>query len=627
MHNSFLFTILWSIYNSKTLESNEFKLVVDITKYKRDNYTLSFLYNADLITKIKALEKREWDSAKKCWVLDVISLYQLILLHKGDNKIFFNFHQEGERENFIKKYKKKLTEQTKKDELLKESLEKQANAIIRKKELLGLDKIDFDYSKYLNEGITPYRYQIASAIFAHEVEKVLVAADLGLGKTLITILQCEMYEDSVKKVLVIVPNNLKFNWVNEITKFTKQKAFVLETTPAKMKKNNKHSISEAKYIICNYDYFKSAQFNFKERFEKHGLKQFDMLICDEAHTIKNPKANMVKNMLKHIRPIVGNKVSLLSATPQQNAITDLFVNLHLLAPLEFTSKSKFFTEWCGMKYDSSSFSGWSPISTPDYEKLHDKLEGLMIRLKKSEYLKDLPPLNIQKVYLEMTDEQLKTYQNIENGFAKIDWNLDNNIKGLDNQKQVNVMTVMNELRQYTASIKLDYSTDLITELNNEGEKVILFDEYKNPLKKIYENFKTNSDLYIGDTDSYRRQELVDKFQQDNNELQNLFISYGAGNAGITLTKSSNIIANTIPYVPAILSQAIGRLDRIGQTNQVNAWILIVKDSIDEYVYDMITEKQKVISKVIDGEEFIDNSNDNGSVLSELMKMYSKKYRN
>jgi SNF2 family DNA or RNA helicase len=192
---------------------------------------------------------------------------------------------------------------------------------------------------------------------------------------------------------------------------------------------------------------------------------------------------------------------------------------------------------------------------------------------------------------------------------------------------VNVMTVMNELRQYTASIKLDYSTDLITELNNEGEKVILFDEYKNPLKKIYENFKINSDLYIGDTDSYRRQELVDKFQQDNNELQNLFISYGAGNAGITLTKSSNIIANTIPYVPAILSQAIGRLDRIGQTNQVNAWILIVKDSIDEYVYDMITEKQKVISKVIDGEEFIDNANDNGSVLSELMKMYSKKYRN
>jgi SNF2 family DNA or RNA helicase len=605
----------------------ENKLVVDITKFKRDSYSLSFLYNVDLITKIKSLEKREWDSAKKCWVLDIFSLYQVILSYKGDDKIFFNFHQEGERDNFIKKYKKKLSEHNKKQEELKVSLAKQTKAIQRKKDLLALDKIEFDYSKYLNPGITPYRYQVAAAIFAHEVEKILIAADLGLGKTLITLLQCEMYEDSVKKVLVVVPNNLKFNWVNEVTKFTKQKAFVLETTPAKMKKNNKNSISESKYIICNYDYFKSGTFNFKERFAKHGLTQFDMLICDEAHTIKNPQANMVKNLLKHIRPIIGNKVSLLSATPQQNAITDLFVNLHLLSPLEFTSKSKFFTEWCGMKYDSSSFSGWSQISTPDYEKLHDKLEGLMIRLKKSEYLKDLPPLNIQKVYLEMSDEQLKTYQNIENGFAKIDWQEDKSIKGLENQKQVSVMGVMNELRQYTASIKLDYSTDLITELNNEGEKVILFDEYKNPLKKIHENFKNNSELYIGETDSYIRQELVDKFQQDSNELQNLFISFGAGNAGITLTKSSNIIANTIPYVPAILSQAIGRLDRIGQTNQVNAWILIVKDSIDEYVYDMITEKQKVISKVIDGEDFIDNANDNGSVISDLMKLYAKKFRN
>ena len=94
----------------------ENKLIVDITKFKRDSYSLSFLYNVDLITKIKSLEKREWDSTKKCWVLDVISLYQLILLYKGDDKIFFNFHQEGEREIFIKKYQKKLKEHNKKQE-------------------------------------------------------------------------------------------------------------------------------------------------------------------------------------------------------------------------------------------------------------------------------------------------------------------------------------------------------------------------------------------------------------------------------------------------------------------------------------------------------------------------------
>lgn len=604
----------------------ENKLIVDIKKHNNVKYELSFQYNVDLINNIKTLEKREWNPELRKWVLDALSLYNLIVLYKGNDTIFFNFQNEDERENFKKKYQKALKANEQKQKAFEESQRKQKEAIELKDKLLSLDKIDFDYSKYLNEGITPYNYQIASAIFSNTLNKVLIAADLGLGKTLIAILGTEIYEDKVKKVLCIVPNNLKFNWVNEIEKFTQQKAFVLDSNKSKMKKTNKYNIDECKYVICNYDYFKSAKFDFKTRFKDNGVDKFDMLICDECHKLKNSKANQVKNIQKYIRPIVGENAFLLSATPQQNAITDLYVNLNILSPLDFPSKSKFYTEWCGMKYDPSSFGGWSSISTPDYEKLNKKLQGFMIRLKKSEYLKSLPKVSYQKIYIDMTDEQQKTYQNIEQGFTKIDWNEDKSFKNLENQKNVSFMSVMGDLRQYVATIKLDTVCELIEELNNEGEKVVLFDDYVNPLKKLKSNFSHNSSLYIGETDSFERQRLVDLFQKDDNTLQNLFISLGAGNAGITLTRACHIIKQTLSYVPAINSQAVGRCDRIGQTRPVTVFIPIVKDSIDEYIYEMVLEKQKIISKVIDNEDFVDMSDESSSIVGELMKLYKNKYR-
>lgn len=604
------------------------KIFINVSRSGRTSkFDLAFQYNEEIIKKIKNLEKREWNAEKKVWVLESIYLYKLISLYKGREDIFFEFKTPEEKEFFKKSYKKKLIEFEKNEIEIANQINKQKEAIELKKHLLSLDKIDFDYTKYLNNDIIPYNYQIASALVAAKLGRTLIAADLGLGKTLIAILLSEILSETnnIKKILCIVPNNLKYNWVDEISKFTKQKSFVLESNLSKMKKNNIYSIEESKFIICNYDYFKSSKFSMKERFEKYGLKNFDMLIADECHKLKNPQANMVKNILKHIRPIVGENVALLSATPQQNAITDLFVNLHILSPLEFKSKSKFFTDWCGMRYDPRSFNGWSQISTPDYERLHEKLEGFMIRLKKSEYLKELPKVTIQKINIEMSDEQQKQYKAIEEGFAEVDWNVNNVLKGFDEQKNKSPLTIMGQLRQYVASIKLDTTIDLVEELNNENEKVVVFETFIAPLKRMKELVKTNSELYIGETDSFVRQELVKKFQEDNFDLKNLFISLGSGNAGITLTKASHMILNTLDYVPAINSQAIGRIDRIGQTKPITVFIPIVKGTIDEYVYEMVNNKQKIISKVIDGEDFIDNAIDTSSIVSDLMNLYKSKF--
>ena len=117
----------------------ENKLIVDIKKHNNVKYELAFQYNVDLINNIKTLEKREWNPELRKWVLDALSLYNLIVLYKGNDTIFFNFQNEDERENFKKKYQKALKANEQKQKAFEESQRKQKEAIELKDKLLSID--------------------------------------------------------------------------------------------------------------------------------------------------------------------------------------------------------------------------------------------------------------------------------------------------------------------------------------------------------------------------------------------------------------------------------------------------------------------------------------------------------
>lgn len=595
---------------------------IDITKASRDYYYISFMFNQEIIDNIKKLEKREWDSELKKWKLDVYNLYKLISFYKGRKDIFFQFESDESRAEFIKKYSKKEVEYNNKEQAKAERLALHERIKLLKKTLLSQDTIDFDYSKFLKKGVVPRNYQTVGAILGNELGSMLLTADIGTGKTIISLLTAE--SRSANKVLVIVPNSLKFNWCQEILKFTNSKYFVLDSNKSREKKVNQFSIEEAKYIICNYEYFNASKFDFNNRIKKYGLTKFDLLICDESHRIKNPKANTTKNMHKHIKPIINN-VLLLTGTPISSKLEDLYSQLNFISPEEFPSKNKFFIEYCGLVYDPNSYSNWAVASGPKLEEIHNKLDGMQYRIKKRDVIKDLPKVSINKVYLEMTDAEEKTYQDIESGFRNIDWSKETSISDKkEHGKELSALTILTKLRQYTSILKLEKAKELISELNDNNEKVVIFDVYKNPLQILTEEFKNNSALYTGDVQAFERQQLVNKFQEKDSDLQNLFLTLASGNYGITLTEASNMLIISQDWIPGTTDQAIGRIDRIGQVNSCNVYIFLYKDTVDIDVDTLLTEKKKTISKVVDGEDFVDNSE--SSVLSELMNKYKNKYR-
>jgi SNF2 family DNA or RNA helicase len=102
------------------------------------------------------------------------------------------------------------------------------------------------------------------------------------------------------------------------------------------------------------------------------------------------------------------------------------------------------------------------------------------------------------------------------------------------------------------------------------------------------------------------------------------MSVATGNVGITLTTGNNMILLTIPWLPSEIEQCIARLDRIGQKNTVKVFIPIIKDTVDEQVYDLVHNKNLIISKAIDNIDYEDVSD--SSVLSELLGKYKNKYK-
>jgi SNF2 family DNA or RNA helicase len=577
-------------------------------------FSLSFPYLLDLIQRIKQYDHSKFEKSDNSWEVHCLDLFDIIKTYKGDKNIFFKFNSFEERNEFIK-IKDKILEENKDKEKNKSDEE---NLDDQSKKIKKLDReVDLkNYKKFLEEGINPFNYQCIGADFLLFRKKAMLGFEQGCGKSITSILACEMSKD-IKKVLVVVPNSLKFNYQNEIKKFTKHKKVHIFGY-----KKNDCEIEDAKYIIVNYNFFRNKPSVFKNSFEKKFKKtfpNFDAIILDESQNIKNEKANQTKNLLYTIKSIDFAFIFLLTGTPMPSRITELYTQLHLLSPYQIKNKRFYYENFCGMIKGRFGYESHKDISL---DTLFNKMDGVMFRVKKTDVLKDLPSLLINEVFIDMSDEQMNEYDDIENGIKTLDLS---KLEVSDNlSDKMHFLTVLQKLRQYTSSLKTDYLNDIIKSYNEEGQKLIIFDEFKSTLKKVHEFSPQNSRLFTGDVDVETRQQYIDEFQKNDKDVMNLLLTVQTGNAGLTLTRASNIFMVTQNYVPSINEQCYARAHRIGQESHVMVYNLIVRDSIDERVNAILKEKKKIIDKVIDNKEYVDESV-KIDVIKELIKTYKNKY--
>ena len=592
-------------------------LTINIEKKAKSYFLKTSSYDKSFVDNLKSLEndKREWLKDEKLWKVADLFLYELIILHKGSKDVFFQFASDKEKADFVKKFdsfKKQIQKRNefKENQRLISLKRTEVNKNIPK---FYEDAKKIDFSKFLKEGVVPFEHQSASVKYLDFVNSGILAMDPGTGKTLASLMYCEY--KNFKKVLIIIPKSLFYTWCMEgIERFINSKYYIINS------KNNKYDIKESKYFIINYDYFNDAKFDYKKKVEDIGIGKIDALICDEAHKLKSSKSNTYKNISKHFKEI-KYKV-LLSGTIMPNKPEELYTLFKLTAPYEITDKQTFQIDMCKMVKHPYGY-GYVLPKNVNYNDIYNSIKNYFFRIKKSDVL-DLPEASFIDIPVVLSPKEQEEYDTISDGFTEIDWDTFN----INDKEQTElVLTILMKLRQYLSHIKAERVIEHLIELNEINEKALVFDCFKGSLKRIKEQLPDNSELYTGEIESNKRGEIIEYFKQNNQHLQNLLMTIGAGSVGLNLTNASYLFQLTLDYVPSNNEQAYARIHRHGQTKSVTIYNLHANGTIDDDVRSVVMKKMNVINRLIDNEGS-DNINEEQkiSTTKEIMMRIKSKYK-
>lgn len=460
---------------------------------------------------------------------------------------------------------------------------------------------ELDTSNYY---MKPYAYQLEGIQYGLNHKSWLLLDEAGLGKTyqIIHIAE-ELYKQGkIKHCLIICGiNNLKYNWKKEIKKHSNLSATILgerinrkgKSVIGSVEARCEHILSDIEefFVITNIETLRKDE--VISAFKK-SRTSFDMIVVDEIHACKSVNTDQGNNLLKLEADYkVGLTGTLLTNNP-----ADAYVPLKWIG----VERSPFST----FKYYYSRYAGPfnnTLIGYRNLDILKDQLNKFSIRRKKSDEL-NLPPKVIISEYIEMNEDQLKFYSDLEAGICD----------SVDKVEITNtaLLAMVSRLRQATAtpstlttlpivSAKLKRACELAREIVESGHKVVIFSVFKDAIYELENMLKDlKPTVNTGDIDDATISHNIDNFQNNPDHKIFLATSQKCG-TGITLNSASYMIFIDTPWTYAVTSQAEDRIHRIGTKDTVFIYRLIVKDTIDERVDEIVNDKKAVSEYVIDDE--------------------------
>jgi SWI/SNF-related matrix-associated actin-dependent regulator 1 of chromatin subfamily A len=476
---------------------------------------------------------------------------------------------------------------------------------LKEKALAASRAVDADIEIPCPGGLHYLPFQKAGIAFALERDRVLIADQMGLGKT-IQAIGCINAHPHISKVLIICPASLKLNWQRELEKWLVNRELSIQIISGS--KNNQIIFDTHIYII-NYDIFKKHRW----------LKRYywDILIVDEAHYLKNPKTQRSREIYgykkNNIEPVEAKRKLFLTGTPIVNRPIELYPLISYLGfYMEFWTYAR---RYCNAQKNDY---GWDLSGASNLGELQEKLRTtIMIRRLKEDVLSELPP-KIRQI-IEVPAEGISAYIKRELSCVrryeehKAELLAERDLaKASDNeieyQKAVERLRALgkiyfdeiSKLRHDTAVAKLPSVIVHLEDMLENVDKIVVFAHHKDVIGGIMRAFPEISVKLTGDDSALARQSAVDEFQ--NNPEIRLFIgSITAAGVGITLTASSNVVFAELDWVPGNISQAEDRCHRISQLNSVLVQHLVVDGSLDAQLAKTVVKKQKVIDKALDKE--------------------------
>lgn len=440
-----------------------------------------------------------------------------------------------------------------------------------------------------------FPYQVEGVAFLAARGRALLADDMGLGKTLQAIAAGSWLADNagVKRILIVCPTSLKYQWAREIAKFTGHSVQILQGGP---EQRGVQYRADALFFIINYELVLRDLSIISENLKP------DLLILDEAQRIKNWRTKLAST----VKLIPARYVFVLSGTPLENRLEDLYsllqlVDVRVLGPL-----------WrCLLDFHITDERG-KVVGYRNLSELRRRIAPVVLRRDRSLVADQLPDRTEVTLDIAMDVKQQELHGSALQAaglLARIAKR-----RPLTPGEHNRMLAALQQARmacnaaglvdkETQGSPKLDELARLLEELClQSNRKAVVFSQWA-IMTEMVESLVRGMGLGCvrlhGGVPSDKRGELMERFQND--AALQVFISTDAGGTGLNLQSASVLINLDMPWNPAILDQRIARIHRLGQKQKVQIFILLAEDSYEQRVAQLVKGKRDLFDNVIDPE--------------------------
>lgn len=318
-----------------------------------------------------------------------------------------------------------------------------------------------------------------------------------------------------------------------------------------------------------------------------------MIAVDEIHKIANKQSQQADGLLKlKAEYQIGATGTLITNSPLSSYTALKWLDI------DKSNLTNFKREYCVF----GGFGGHEITGYKNLDILKNEIDEYSLRRTKEEVLKDLPKKTVIDEYITLDDTHRIFYNKIKNAIKdealKVDLNKNNILSLTTRLRQATVCpSILTE--ENIKSSKLERAVDLVNQIVDQGNKVVIFSTYKEPVYQLEEMLKEYRCLIgTGDMKDEDVSKNIDLFQTD--DKYKIFIGTTSKcGTGITLNAASYMIMLDTPFTAAATAQAEDRIYRIGTVKPVFIYHLICENTIDERVAKIIAKKEAFSDYLVD----------------------------
>ncbi len=470
------------------------------------------------------------------------------------------------------------------------------------------DLISLPYLRDLNM----YNYQIKTvkAVLKKFRGRALFCDEVGLGKTIeagIAMVELIM-RGLCKKILILVPPSLVEQWITEMKRKFNQDFISCD---------NPEFISMGDNAWGHFNKVVASIATAKRKRNSSIISdiKYDLIVVDEAHHLKN--RNTVA--WKFVNNLQKKYIFLLTATPVQNSMEELYNLITLLKPGQLKTYSYFKKTFVGDK---------EGLEAKNVGKLKELLSGVMIRNKRSDVDIKFTKRNAVTINTNLNSDERKLYDNISK-FIKEKYTDEDSVltkfilKNLQEQMGSSFITMFPTLQKLAENEKLSLKEkealylyceetkrivqyevkdnakikQLLKILQEFRGKVIVFTKYRGTQQLIISILKENGFQTAEFHGALKRKEKEDQIRFFRETAQ-VLVSTEAGGEGRNLQFCNCIVNFDLPWNPMAIEQRIGRIHRVGQEKDVFVYNLASRDTLEYYILDLLDRKINMFELVV-----------------------------